>query len=156
MAMRLELVRDWMTHDLVIIAPSMTAIEAGRLMTEQGVRRLPVVADGRLVGIVTLGDIRSARAAPASGLDLWELNYRLTQLPVSEIMSSDTVTIGPDETIGEAAALLLDKKIGGLPVVDAQGALCGILTESDVFRLVVREWRQESGADSKPYARYDE
>ncbi len=154
--MRLEMVKDWMTRDLVVITPAMTAIEAGRLMTEHGVRRLPVADDGRLLGIVTLGDIRSARAAPASGLDLWELNYRLTQLPVSEIMSSEPITIGPDETIGEAAALMLDNKIGGLPVIDAQGELCGILTESDVFRLVVREWRQESGPDTKPYARYDE
>lgn len=154
--MRLELVRDWMTRDLVTVTPDTPAIEAGRLMSENGVRRLPVVADGALLGIVTLGDIRGARAATASGLDLWELNYRLTQLPVSEIMSSDVLTARPDETVGEAAARMMDNKIGGLPVVDARGNLCGILTESDIFRLVVREWRQESGADAKPYARYDD
>lgn len=154
--MRLELVRDWMTRDLVVVPPDMTAIEAGRLMNEHGVRRLPVTDNGQLLGIVTLGDIRSARASNASGLDLWELNYRLTQLPVSDIMTREVITVGPDKTIGEAAALMLDNKIGGLPVIDAQDALCGILTESDVFRLVVREWRQEAGADAKPYARYDD
>lgn len=138
--MHQELVRDWMTSPVITISPDTSLPEAHRLMTEHNIRRLPVLDGGRLIGIVTRGDIRGAEASDATALSFWELNYLLARLRVREIMSREPVTISPDATIGDAARLMLDKRIGGLPVVDDGGKLLGVITESDVFRLIVRAW----------------
>ncbi len=141
--MKTELVKEWMTREVVTVSPETTLPEAHRLMTEKKIRRLPVVARGQLVGIVTRGDVRGAEPSGATSLSIWEINYLLSQLKVEEIMTARPATISPDETIGEAARLMLEKKISGLPVVDAEGRVVGIITESDIFRLVVREWHKE-------------
>ncbi len=153
--MRLELVRDWMSREVLSVAPDMSVLEAGQLMVERAIRRLPVVEEGQLVGIVTHGDVRGARSASASGLDIWELSYRLSRLTVREIMTPNPVTISPDDTIGLAAQLMLKYMIGGLPVVDAQDRLVGIITESDIFRLVVRDWMHAQNEPTEPFAHYE-
>jgi CBS domain-containing protein len=141
--MRKALVRDWMSKNVITIGPNTTLPEAHRLMIEHKIRRLPVVKDGKLIGIVTRGDIRGAEASEATLLSIWELNYLLSRLRVEEIMTPNPITIAPDATIGEAARLMLEHKISGLPVVDEGGALVGIITESDIFRIVVRGWEDE-------------
>jgi CBS domain-containing protein len=109
------------------------------------IRRLPVVqADGRLVGIITVGDVRGAEPSQATTLSVWELNYLLSELQVEKIMSHDPFTVSPSASIAEAARLMLFNKVSGLPVVDGMGNLVGIITESDIFRMVVRhEWSEE-------------
>jgi acetoin utilization protein AcuB len=88
--------------------------------------------------------MRAALPSPATSLSIWERNYLLTNLNVERIMSEDPVTIQPQQSIGEAAERMLEKKVSGLPVVDESGAICGIITESDIFRMVVRhQWRRE-------------
>jgi acetoin utilization protein AcuB len=139
-AMKLEYVKDWMSSDLITITPDTTLPDADRLMVGKMIRRLPVVEDGRLVGIVTYGDIRDARPSRALSLNIWELNYLVTRLRVSEIMTRNPITVRPEATIGEAARLMLRNMISGLPVVDEDGDLVGIVTESDIFRMVVRDW----------------
>lgn len=141
--MKQERVKDWMTRDVITISPDVTLPAAHQLMTEKNIRRLPVVKDGRLVGIVTRGDVRGAEPSGASSLSIWELNFLLAKLSIGEIMVPNPITIAPDEIIGEAARLMLDHKISGLPVVDSAGRIEGILTESDIFRLVVQEWHKE-------------
>jgi CBS domain-containing protein len=141
--MKKDLVADWMTHDVATITPDVTLPEAHRLMTDQKIRRLPVVDHGRLVGIVTRGDIRGAEPSGATSLSIWEVNYLLARLKIAEIMTRNPVTISADETIGQAARLMLDKKISGLPVLDREQRLVGIITESDIFRLVVQEWHKD-------------
>ncbi len=138
MAMRRHLVKDWMTPDPVSIDPSTTLPEAHRLMKECNIRRLPVVEKGKLVGIVTLGDVREASPSNATALSIYELNYLLAHLTVGEIMKRDPFTVEPDTSIEAAARLMLEHKIGGLPVVDG-ARLVGIITESDIFRLLVLE-----------------
>ncbi|GAB4443592.1 MAG: hypothetical protein Fur0044_39890 [Anaerolineae bacterium] len=141
--MKKELVKDWMTRDVVTVSPEMTLPEAHRLMEEKKIRRLPVIEAGKLVGIVTRGDIRGAEPSGATSLSIWEVNYLLAKLKIGEIMTARPVTIAAEETIGEAARLMLEKKISGLPVVDQAGHLVGIITESDIFRLVVQEWHKD-------------
>jgi CBS domain-containing protein len=141
--MKRELVKDWMTREVVTITPQVTLPEAHHLMTNHRIRRLPVVKEGRLVGIVTLGDVREAEPSNATTLSIWELNYLLAKLKIEEIMTHHSITISPDATIGEAAQVMLERKISGLPVVDSAGKLVGIITESDIFRLVVREWSKD-------------
>ncbi len=138
--MKRELVKDWMTPDVVTIYPDTTLPQAHRLMTEKGIRRLPVMKNGRLVGIITRGDIREAEPSDATSLSIWELNYLLATLKVKEIMTPNPITVSQEATISEAAQVMLNNKISGLPVVDGSGKVVGIITESDIFRLVVQEW----------------
>ena len=140
--MNQELVKDWMTRNVIRINPNTTLSEAHHLMIETHIRRLPVVENDRLVGILTLGDVRGAQPSGATSLSIWEVNYLLAKLSVKEIMTCKVITISPEATIGHAAQTMLEHKISGLPVVDKVGRLVGIITESDIFRMVVQEWGQ--------------
>jgi len=141
--MKQELVSDWMTKDVITIAPETSLKEAHDIMNSKRIRRLPVVSHNKVVGIVTLGDIRGAEPSQATSLSVWEMNDLLANLKVSKIMTHNPATINLNESIGEAAKFMLEKKFSGLPVVDEAGKLVGIITESDIFRLVVNEWHKE-------------
>jgi CBS domain-containing protein len=143
MKKRQERIKDWMTKEVVVVTPETTVPDAHRLMADKGIRRLPVMHGNKLVGIVTRGDVRGAEPSEATTLSIWELNYLLAKLKLSEIMTRKPVTISPDATIGEGAQLMLDNKISGLPVVDSEGKLVGIITESDIFRLVAAAWQEQ-------------
>ena len=138
--MKQEVVQDWMTREVITIAPDTSLKEAHDIMRKKNIRRLPVVTHGKVLGIVTLGDIRGAEPSQASSLSVWEMNDMLARLRVSEIMSRNPATIQQTASIGEAAQTMLDKKFSGLPVVDDANHLVGIITESDIFRLVASEW----------------
>jgi len=140
-------VRDWMTPNPVYITPKTTLPQAHRLIKDRHIRRLPVMDSGRLVGIVTLGDIRETEPSPATSLSIHELNYLLDQLPVEKFMTRDPITVLPMTTIQEAASLMLTYKISGLPVMDG-GQLVGIITESDIFRMLVRGLNDVSSSAS--------
>ncbi len=133
-------VRDWMTPNPITVDPKTTLPEAHRLMKQSHIRRLPVVDSkhGELVGIITLGDIREASPSDATTLSIFELNYLLAKLTVDKIMTRDPITIEPDATIREAAKMMLEHKIGGLPALE-RGRLVGIITESDIFRVLAQE-----------------
>jgi len=144
-----------MTKEVIAVSPDTTVLDAGQLMIDMTIHRLPVVENDMLVGIITYGDVRGAKAASTGGLDIWELSYRISRLTVGEIMTPNPVTVAPDDTIGFAAQMLLKYMIGGLPVLDHDGRLVGIITESDIFRLVVRDWMHSKDETSEPYARYE-
>ena len=94
-----ELVRDWMSSDVITIRPETTLPEAHQMMTTEEIRRMPVVDDeGRLVGIITIGDIRSAEPSPATSLSIWEMNYLLSSLKIEKIMTRHPRTITADAT----------------------------------------------------------
>jgi acetoin utilization protein AcuB len=136
--MKKTLVRDWMTPNPITIDTKTTLPEAHKLMKECHIRRLPVVDHGKVVGILTLGDIREASPSDATSLSIFELNYLLAKLNVEKIMTRDPITIAPMATIREAAQIMLEHKIGGVPVVEDE-KLVGIITESDIFRVLVQE-----------------
>ncbi|MCA9942674.1 MAG: CBS domain-containing protein [Ardenticatenaceae bacterium] len=142
--MKKELVRNWMTQDVITVKPSTILPEAHQIMMDEEIRRLPVVDDkGILLGIITLGDVRGAQPSPATSLSIWELNYLLSSLTVDKIMTPKPMTISADATIGAAARTMLEHRISGLPVVDKDGRLMGIITESDIFSMVViHEWSE--------------
>jgi acetoin utilization protein AcuB len=135
--MKKLVVKDWMTPDPIVVTSDTTLPEAHRAMKEHNIRRLPVVDEGRLVGIVTWGDIREASASDCTSLDVFELTYLLENLPVRTFMTRNPITVTPLTTIARASQIMLEHKIGGLPVVDHRGALVGIITESDIFRVLV-------------------
>jgi len=134
--MNTQLVRNWMTPNPITITPQTTLLEAHRRMDEHKVRRLPVLNNGKLVGIVTRGDIREAQASDATTLSIYELNYLMDKTPAKEFMAYEPITVAPDATIGEVARLMLQHKIGGLPVVE-NSKLIGIITETDLCRILM-------------------
>lgn len=134
--MKPELVKNWMTRDVISITPEALLPEVGQLMATKRIRHLPVMDQGQLVGIITWGDVREAEPSPAELLEEWELDYILTKVKIRQIMTRKPLTINQDATIVEAADLMLSQKIGGLPVVDDSGKIVGMFTESDMLRTV--------------------
>lgn len=133
------MVKDWMSTSVITATPHVRISEAHQLMKDAKVRRLPVIDEkGRLVGIVTIGDVREASPSDATTLSIWELNYLWAQLTVDRIMTRNVMTVTPETPILDVAETMLTHKVSGLPVVDEQGRLLGIVTESDIFRMLVR------------------
>lgn len=131
------LVEKWMTRTPVTIEESDSLSMAMHVLKEKKIRRLPVLRKGKLVGIVTDRDLKAASPSEATSLDIWELHFLLGKLKIKDVMSKKLITITPKDTIERAAMIMMEKRIGGLPVVDESGALIGILTEDDVFRALV-------------------
>ena len=142
------LVREWMTAALVTAVPEMKLPEALQQMTAHNIRRLLVVENDRLVGIVTRGDLRGAQPSEATSLSIFELHYLVSRITLGQIMTRRPVCVTPTTTIYEAAKIMLERKISGLPVLE-HDQLVGIITESDIFRMVVRSW-PEAEAQDKP------
>ena len=98
--------------------------------------------------IVTKGDLREAQPSDATSLTIWELNYLLADLTVDKIMTRDVLTIHPDAPLIDAAEIMLNEKISGLPVVDEHRHLIGIISESDIFRMVIQHGLEEKARQS--------
>jgi acetoin utilization protein AcuB len=126
-------VRALMTSEPLTVGPDTPVIEARRMMSERRIRHLLVTDGGRLAGIVTDRDIRLNLPSPATSLSVWEMNYLLARLTVASVMTGSVITVGPERDAAEAARIMLDHKIGALPVVDA-GKVVGIITEADILR----------------------
>jgi len=139
------LVRDWMTKKVITVDAHTTLPDAHRLMHNNKIRRLPVLDKGKLVGIVTRSDIREASPSDATTLSVWELHYLLSKLEVRNIMTPDPITIRANATIKEAATQMYTHKIGGLPVLGDDGKLVGIITESDIFRILITWFEEQEG-----------
>jgi len=131
------LVSDVMQSNVTAATLVTTLPEAMRLMRERGIRHLPVLQDGRLVGIVSDRDVKRAMASTATSLEAHELRYLLDRLSVAEIMTRGVVTIGPMFPVEEAARLMVERKISALPVTEGE-RLIGIVTETDVLTLFVK------------------
>lgn len=122
----------------VICVDSLTTIpEAHALMKERHIRRLPVIDDGKLVGILTQGDVRGALPSEVTTLNRAEQDYLMKQVKVSRMMHTDVITVAPDMNLADAARLMVQYKIGGLPVVE-NGLVIGMVTESDIFTIFVK------------------
>lgn len=135
-------VRDRMSSPAVTITPNTTLQDALNLMHEHRFRRLPVVDEkGRLVGIVSERDLLYASPPPATLLNGLELNHVLSKLQIEEVMTQDVITTTPDAFIEDAARLMVENKIGGLPIVDEDNHVVGVITETDVFRAFIEMYR---------------
>ena len=128
------LIKKRMSSPVVTVEPSLPIMQALDLMKKKRIRRLPVVKDGKMIGIVSEGDLLNASPSDATSLSVWELNYLLGKITVDEIMSKNVITVGEDTPIEEAAYLMDENKIGGLPVM-SNGDLVGLITETDLFRI---------------------
>ena len=124
-----ELVRDWMTSTVVAIESTTELISAEELMADHEIRRLVVVDEGELVGVISESDVRDAKSSSDG--------TRFNGLKVADVMADDPVTVPESATIALAAQTMLQLKVSGLPVVNDYGDLCGVLSEADLFRFIV-------------------
>ena len=126
------LVNKRMTRDPVAVSPADSLADALRLTRARRIRHLPVVQDGEVVGMVSDRDVRLAMPSPLTESDDQRVAF-LDSTPVSALMRGEVATVGPLDTVEDAAKLMRRRRIGALPVVDAHGRLLGILSESDVL-----------------------
>lgn len=130
------LVGERMSHPVLTVSPDMSALDAQAFMRREHIRRAPVIHDGKLVGIVTESDLLNASPTQATLLSVWEINYLVSKIKVSQVMTKKVLTIGEDTPIEEAARVMIDNKIGGLPVL-RDGKVVGIITETDLFKVML-------------------
>lgn len=125
-------VRQFMTSQVFTVTPDESIADTMALMREKKINSLPVVDKGKVVGFVTDGDLREVSPSPATTLSIFELNYLIAKTPIREVAIKEVVTCHPDTKIEDAALLMRDHNIGGLPVLD-EGKLVGIITGSDIL-----------------------
>lgn len=130
-------VSEHMTQRVITALPDMPIQEALNLMREKGIRRLPVVnSKGRLRGIVSDRDLLHASPSDATSLSVWELNYLLSRVTLRDVMTKTVITLKRDTPVEEAARIMVEKKIHGMPVMDGDNVV-GIITETDLFKVLV-------------------
>ena len=127
------LVQELMTRDPLTVPLETAVTDARRMMVERRIRHLLVTDGSRLAGIVTDRDIRLNLPSPATSLSVWEINYLVARLSVESVMTRPVITVDPRRDAVAAARIMLEHKIGALPVVDA-GTIVGIVTETDILR----------------------
>lgn len=130
-------IRDLMTEKPITVDLDTPVLEARQIMLGKRIRHLLVTDGPKLAGMVTDRDIRLNLPSPATSLSVWEINYLLARLTVESVMTKALVTVSPGWDPRDAAVLMLDHKIGALPVVD-NGELVGIITETDLLRAFVK------------------
>ena len=129
------LVAERMSRPVITTHSDVPILDAYELMQKEKIRRLPVVdREGKLVGMVSEREILQASPSKATSLSIWELNYLMAKISVDEIMTKDVITVEADTPLEEAALLMADHKIGGLPVMK-DGKMVGIVTETDLFKV---------------------
>jgi acetoin utilization protein AcuB len=130
-------VKQKMTRKPITTTTDTSVSDALSLMREKKVHRLPVLdAGGKLVGIVSEGDLLYASPSPATTLNVWEMHALLAKLKVEKVMTREVITVTEDTPVEEAACVMIEKKIGGLPVL-REKELVGIITESDIFKVFI-------------------
>jgi acetoin utilization protein AcuB len=134
-------VTEIMTKAPLTVAPSETVAQADELMTSNKIRQLPIVDENRLVGIITDRDIRSFLSA--SLLESPETREKALNTKVREIMTTSPITLSPDDDLEEAVELLIEEKMGGIPVVDDVEDLVGIVTYVDVLRCFLNRLQED-------------
>lgn len=130
------LVERRMSTPVITVPPEMSVPDCLKLMKRERIRRTPVVEDGRLVGIVSDKDLLNASPSDATSLSVWEISYLVNKIQVKDVMTTEVMTIDKNVPIEEAASIMVDNKVGGLPVM-SNGELVGLITETDLFKLLL-------------------
>ena len=129
-------VGERMSRPVISVSPDAPINEVLVMFRNEHIRRAPVMKEGRLVGIVSERDLLNASPSSATTLSVWELNYLISKVKVKDVMTKKVITVDADTPIEEAARIMADKKIGGLPVSSA-GKVVGMITETDLFKILL-------------------
>jgi acetoin utilization protein AcuB len=131
------LVENWMNPNVITVDADDSMLDATKLLKEHNIRHLPVLEKGKLVGVVTDRDLKRASPSDATTLEAHELLYLIANIKVREIMTKNPITVPYNFTIEEAAEILLQAKISGMPVVDKDGDVIGTITQTDLFKVLI-------------------
>ncbi len=132
------LVKEWMTQKVLSVGPETSMMKASRLMKDNRIGRLPVVDDaGHVLGIISDRDVKDASPSKATTLDMHELYYLLSEMKVKDIMTKHPVCAKENDSVEAVALSMMAKRFGGMPVIDANNLLCGIITDSDIFKVLI-------------------
>lgn len=129
-------VSERMSRPVITVTPETPVHDALAMFKKEHIRRAPVVKDGKMIGIVSDTDLLNASPSPVTSLSVWEMNYLISKVTVKQVMSKKVISVEVTTPIEEAARIMADKKIGGLPVMRA-GKLVGIITETDLFKILL-------------------
>lgn len=129
-------VGERMSRPVISVTPDTPINDVLAMFRKEHIRRAPVIKDGKLVGIVSERDLLNASPSPVTTLSIWEMNYLISKVLVKDVMSKKVITVEQDTPIEEAARIMADKKIGGVPVVSG-GSVVGIITETDLFKILL-------------------
>ena len=130
-------VKNWMSKEVVTVEADDSMQNAIYILQEQNIKKLPVMEKWQIAGIITDRDLKKASPSDATTLDMHELLFLISKIKVRDLMTKPVYTVQPDYTVEEAAAILLEKRISGLPVVEENNRLIGIITRSDLFRVII-------------------
>ena len=130
-------VQNWMTSDVVKVDQNTSVVKISKILRDRDIRHLPVTSGGKLVGMITSHDIREAFPSKSTTLNVHELHHLLAETKAKDIMTPKPFTIRPDQTMEVAAVKMLKHKITGLPVVTEKGELIGIISQGDVFQVLI-------------------
>lgn len=131
------LVENWMNPNVITADVDDSMLDASKILKERGIRHLPVLRQGKLVGVVTDRDLKRASPSDATSLEAHELLYIIANIKLGEIMTKNPITVPYNYTVEEAAEILLEKKISGMPVVDKEGKVVGTITQTDIFKVLI-------------------
>jgi len=140
------LIKDWMATTMLTVDANTSVMRATRIMKENNIRRLPVLSHGKLVGVITDRDLKEASPSSTSDIDIHEMYYLLSEMKVSDVMTSNPVCMREDDTLEKAALVMLKEKISGIMVLDQEGALVGLLSETDVLHGFIHATGIQDGA----------
>lgn len=144
-----------MTADPVTVSPDTPVLDALKILKERGFRRLPVMDGPKLAGIVTRKDLKDAMPSKATTLSVWELNYLLSKLTVSEVMARPVVTAAEGEYMEDAALRMQEHDVGGMPVMSDAGRVSGIITITDILRAFIEIMGLKEGGKRLTFAMPD-
>ena len=131
------IVKNWMSKPVITVEENSSMQDAVNLLKEHPIRMLPVIKKGNLVGILTDRDIKRHSASEATGLDIHELNYIISRIKVKDIMTTPAIVVLTDFTVEETAKVLLDNKISGVPVMTPGNNIAGVITQTDIFKVLI-------------------
>ncbi len=140
------LIKDWMATTILTVDANTSVMRAGRTMKDNAIRRLPVVSQGKLAGIITDRDLKEASPSSKTEMDMHEMYYLLSEMKVQDVMTDDPICLNQNDTLEKAAVVMLSEKISGLLIVDTEDNLVGLLSESDVLRGFIHATGIQDGA----------
>ncbi len=140
------LIKDWMATTMLTVDANTSVMRALRTMKENNIRRLPVLSHGKLVGVVTDRDLKDASPSSTSDMDIHEMYYLLSEMKIKDVMSDKCICMQQDDTLEKAALVMLRERISGIMILDDDGSLVGLLSETDILRGFIEATGIQEGA----------
>ncbi len=141
------LIKDWMATAVLTVDANTSVMRATRIMKENNIRRLPVLSQGKLAGVVTDRDLKEASPSSTSNMDIHEMYYLLSEMKIKDVMTDKCISLHQDDTLEKAALIMLKEKISGIMILDDEDNLVGLLSETDILRGFIHATGIQDGAD---------